>query len=56
MIVKLSNITFYSILKIKHWIGSQNLHANPSISKSQRIFILCRSCETRQKIMIEYFT
>ena len=47
MIVKLSNITFYSILKIKHRIGSQNLHANPSISKSQRIFILC--CRHRVK-------
>ena len=39
MIVKLSSITFYSILDGKFGIGTQNLHVNPSTNENQRIFI-----------------
>ena len=39
MIVKISNITLYSILDGKFGIATQYLHADPSVSKEQRIFI-----------------
>ena len=57
MIVILSSITFYNILHRRFEICTQIFHVNPSISASSSfIKILPTSCETRQLIIIEYFT
>ena len=56
MIVKLSSITFYSILHRRFGIGTQNLHVNPSISASWS-FLKMRptSCETWLQIINQKF-